>query len=124
VESPLSSRLIAVAVLAVLGGRMLFHEAEGEGETVAELATRDVFAAVAHGISISVDELAVGLTIGLLRLSLWRAINLIGLQAFLFSQLGLRLGRRLNERFRERAEQLAGFALLGVAVMLIVEQVS
>jgi manganese efflux pump family protein len=114
---------IAVAVLAGLGVWMLFHEGEGEGERAAELATRGGFAVVALGISISLDELAIGFTIGLLHLSLWLAIVLIGLQAFLFSQLGLRLGRRLNETRRERAEQLAGLSLLGLAVLLIVEQV-
>ena len=114
---------VAVAVLALLGGWMLFHEEEGEGEKAAELATRRGLAVIALGISISLDELAVGFTIGLLHLSLWLAVVLIGAQAFLFSQLGLRLGSRLNETLRERAEQLAGLALLGLAVLLIVEQV-
>ena len=112
---------VAVAVLAALGGWMLFHEEEHEGEKAAELATRGGVAVIALGISISLDELAMGFTIGLLHLSLWLAVVLIGAQAFLFSQLGLRLGSRLNESLRERAEQLAGLALLGLAVLLIVE---
>ena len=45
---------------------------------------------------------------------------LLGVQAFLFSQLGLRLGSRLGETQRERAEQLAGLALLGLAAWLAV----
>jgi hypothetical protein len=40
------------------------------------------------------------------------------------SQLGLRLGARLNETLRERAEQLAGFALIGLAILLGVEKLS
>lgn len=102
---------------------MLFHEEESEGEKAAELAARSGLAVVMLGISISLDELAMGFTIGLLHLSIWLAIVLIGLQAFLFSQLGLRLGSRLNETLRERAEQAAGLALLGLAILLIVEQV-
>jgi putative Mn2+ efflux pump MntP len=74
------------------------------------------------GISISLDELAIGFTIGLLHLSLWLAVILIGVQAFLFAQAGLRLGTRLNETLRERAEQLAGFALLALAALLSVEK--
>ena len=115
---------VAVAVLAALGGWMLVHEEEGEGEKAAELATHGGFAVIALGISISLDELAMGFTIGLLHLSLWLAVVLIGAQAFLFSQLGLRLGSRLNESLRERAEQLAGLALLGLAVLLVVELVA
>ncbi len=113
---------VAVAVLAVLGGWMLVHEEEREGGKASELATRGGLALLALGISISLDELAMGFTIGLLHLSLWLAVALIGGQAFLFSQLGLRLGSRLNESLRERAEQLAGLALLGLASLLVVEQ--
>ena len=79
---------------------------------------------LALGIPISLDELASGFTIGLLHLSLWLAVVLIGLQAFLFAQVGLRLGARLNETLRERAEQLAGLALFGLAMLLGVEKLA
>jgi len=79
---------------------------------------------LALGIPISLDELASGFTIGLLHLSLWLAVVLIGLQAFLFAQVGLRLGARLNETLRERAEQLAGLALVGLAMLLGVEKLA
>src|SRR6266571_7997193 len=72
------------------------------------------------GVSISLDELAIGFTVGLLHLSLWLAIVLIGTQAFLFAQLGLRLGAHLNKTLRERSEQLAGLALIALAVLLVV----
>ena len=113
---------VAIGVLAVLGVWMLVHEEGEEGEQVARLASGEGLAMLALGISISLDELAIGFTIGLLHLSLWVALVLIGAQAFLFAQLGLRIGARLNEALRERAEQLAGLALLGLAVLLVVER--
>jgi len=101
---------------------MLLHEDEAEGEQVAQLAQGRGFALLALGLSISLDELAIGFSIGLLHLSLWLAIVLIGAQAFLFAQLGMRLGARLNETLRERAEQVAGIALLGLALLLVLEK--
>ena len=115
---------VAIVVLASLGAWMLFQVEEGEAEKVGELATRGRLAVLALGISISLDELAMGFTIGLLHLSLWLAVILIGSQAFLFAQLGLRLGTRLNETRRERAEQLAGVALVGLAALLVVEKLA
>jgi putative Mn2+ efflux pump MntP len=113
---------VAIGVLALLGLWMLVHEEEDEGEKVAQLARGQGLVVLALGISISLDELAIGFTIGLLHLSLWFAVVLIGAQAFLFAQVGLRLGTRLNETLRERAEQLAGLALLGLALLLVVEK--
>jgi putative Mn2+ efflux pump MntP len=44
----------------------------------------------------------------------------IGLQAFLATQVGLRLGARLGDEFRERSERVAGLALILVALVLLV----
>lgn len=115
---------VAIAVLALLGVWMLAHEEKDEGEKVAQIAGGQGLVLLALGISISLDELAIGFTIGLLHLSLWLAVVLIGAQAFLFAQLGLRLGARLNETLRERAEQLAGLALIGLAVLLGIEKLA
>jgi putative Mn2+ efflux pump MntP len=56
---------------------------------------------LALGISISLNELAIGFTIGLLHLSVWLAVVLIGAQAFLFAQIGMRLGSHLSDNLRE-----------------------
>jgi len=115
---------LSIGVLALLGLWMLVHEEDDESERVAQLAGGHGFVLLALGISISLDELAIGFTIGLLHLSLWLAVVLIGAQAFLFAQLGLRLGARLNEKLRERAERLGGLALLGLAILLAVEKLA
>ena len=113
---------VAIGVLAILGVWMLVHDDDDDDEDAVErLATGHGPALIALGLSISLDELAMGFTIGLLHLSLWAAIVLIGAQAFLFSQIGLRLGSRISESMRERAERLAGLVLLGLAVLLTVE---
>ena len=114
----------AIGALALLGVWMLLHDEQDEGEKAAQLAAGHGLVLLALGISISLDEFAIGFTIGLLHLSLWLAVVLIGVQAFLFAQIGLRLGSHLNETLRERAEQLAGLALLGLAVLLGVEKLA
>jgi putative Mn2+ efflux pump MntP len=112
---------VAIGVLGLLGVWMLVHD-DDEGAKLGQVANGQGLALLALGVSISLDELAIGFTIGLLHLSIWLAVVLIGAQAFLFAQIGLRVGARLNETFRERAEQLAGLALLGLAVLLVVEK--
>lgn len=113
---------LAVALLAAVGLWMLF-ERENE-ERLESLRDGHALGRLALGVSISLDELAMGFAIGLLRLSLWAAIALIGAQAFLVAQLGLRLGARLGERVREGAERFAGIALLGLAIFFLTERLT
>jgi manganese efflux pump family protein len=103
---------------------MLLHDEPDEGGKVAQFASGRALVLLALGISISLDELAIGFTIGLLHLSLWLAVVLIGIQAFAFAQLGLRLGSHLTQTPRDRAEQLAGLALVALAVLLVVEKIT
>lgn len=115
---------IAIVVLAGVGIWMLFADEQDEVEKVGALSDRHGLALLALGVSISLDELAMGFTIGLIGLPIWVAVILIGLQAFVVAQIGLRLGTRLSETSREAAEKLAGVALIGLSVLLLVEHLS
>jgi putative Mn2+ efflux pump MntP len=113
---------VAIVVLASVGVWMIVDEDDDEAEKAAGFVGAHGWVLVAIGISISLDELAMGFTIGLLHLNIWLAVLLIGLQAFILSQLGLRLGTRITEHARENVERLAGVALIGLAVLILVEQ--
>ncbi|MBJ7596865.1 manganese efflux pump [Candidatus Nephthysia bennettiae] len=76
------------------------------------------------GVSVSLDELAIGLAIGLLRLPVLAVALLIGTQALVASQLGVRLGVRLGAKLRERTEQVAGGLLIALGVGLALLRLS
>lgn len=95
---------------------------QDEEQRLARLTQTRGLGALVLGVSISLDELAIGFTLGLLRLPAVLVIILIALQAFIVGQLGLRLGRRLTARLREHAERLAGFALAGLGLVLLAEK--
>jgi manganese efflux pump family protein len=104
----------AAAVLVGAGLLMLRDDDSEEG-----LAQRmRGAAALGVGLSVSLDELAIGLAIGLLRLPILIVALLIGAQALLASQLGVRLGAQLGKELRERAEQLAGGLLVTFGIGL------
>jgi putative Mn2+ efflux pump MntP len=113
---------VAAAALIGLGVWLLKSDEEAEGAKVAAWSSRRGLALVGIGVSVSIDELAMGFTMGLLDLSLPLAVVLIGLQAFLVAQLGLRLGKRLGEEASDRAEKLAGVALFGLGVLVLLER--
>lgn len=113
---------VAIAVLAIFGLHTLLAD-EDQGAAAGLLDARG-WKLVALGVSISLDELAVGFTLGLLRLPILTVMVAIALQTLIVSQLGMRLGARLGEHVQERAEQLAGIALFGLASVLLLEKLA
>ena len=98
---------------------MLRSDDEAEERRVAMFAHARGIAMLGLGLSVSLDELAIGFTIGLLRVPLVPAVVLIAAQAFVVSQLGFALGGRVAERVRENAERLAGVVLMALAALLL-----
>jgi putative Mn2+ efflux pump MntP len=114
----------AIGVLLAFGLYTLISDDDDEQQRVGLLTDLSGWRAVLLGISISLDELAVGFTFGLLRLPVVPVIILIAIQAFVLSQLGMRLGARVSARIRERAERVAGLALAGLAIVLLAEKLA
>lgn len=113
---------VAVGVLLAFGLYTLHASDDDEQEKLGQLAETRGLGALVLALSISLDELAVGFTLGLLRLPVALVILLIALQAFVVAQAGLRLGSHLSERLREGAQRLAGVALTGLGAVLLVEK--
>ena len=90
-------------------------------------AARIMSAAMARGwpllgiaLSVSLDELAMGFSFGVLRVPVVPALGAIALQALVVSVIGQWIGRRVGAALSERAEMAAGvvLCLLGLAVGL------
>ena len=113
---------VAAAAVIGIGTWMLLQRESDENEKSSRLITAHGAVLLGLGISISLDELAVGFSLGLTRLPLVPVIIAIGAQAFLAAQLGTRLGNRIAERYREAAERIAGLALIGLGIYLAVQR--
>jgi manganese efflux pump family protein len=74
-------------------------------------------------LGVSLDELAVGLALGALRLPVWPVVIAVAAQASVVSLLGLRLGAALGARAGTRATLLAGMVLCVIALWLGVTNV-
>lgn len=117
-----TAEYVAGAVVVAIGGWMLVPDDDDE-HADRLVATRGL-PLVALGVSISLDELAVGFSFGLVRLPIVVAIVAIAAQALIGSQLGMLVGARIGERFRENAERLAGVALIGLGIYLLVARLT
>ncbi|HSS95262.1 MAG TPA: manganese efflux pump [Candidatus Dormibacteraeota bacterium] len=115
------SEYLAIAALAVIGLYMLFGP--DDEERVKKLAAAGGPAMIGLGLSVSLDELAIGFSLGLLNVPIVPAIVLIAAQAFIVSQVGFALGGKIGDATREGAERLAGAVLLAIAGVLLVTKI-
>jgi manganese efflux pump family protein len=110
-----------ILFLGIAGALLLRpgQDEDAEGRRLKLLAQARGLAVIDLGLSISVDELTVGLSAGLLGLPIALTVIWIAVQAFAAAQLGLRFGARIGEEVRERSEQVAGVVLIAVALALL-----
>ena len=113
---------VAAAAVIAIGAWMLLAGEKDEEDRAGRVLTSTGLALIALGLSISLDELAIGFSIGLAHLPVAAVIVAIALQALVAAQLGLAIGPRIGERWRERAEQIAGIALILLGAYLVIEQ--
>lgn len=114
---------VAFALLAFVGGRMVwqaFHP-EGDGAEVPD-PTRGVNL-VLLSVATSLDALAVGLTLSLLKVSVWWPAAVIGAVCAAVTAAGLHLGR-LAARVavvQRWADLLGGLVLLAIGARILHE---
>jgi len=116
------SEYVAIVALAGLGLYMLFGRDEDD-ERVQKLVASTGTAMIVLGLSVSLDELAIGFSLGLLNVPIVPAIVLIAAQAFIVSQFGFAIGGKVGEATREGAERLAGAVLIVIAGALLVAKI-
>jgi putative Mn2+ efflux pump MntP len=86
-------------------------ETDDEAARIAGAVSRRGWALVGLALSVSLDELAVGFSFGVLGFPLVPALGVIAVQALLVSLAGQWVGKRAGRALGERAEQLVGPAL-------------
>ena len=110
---------IAFSLLAFVGGRMIwagFHPEERDGRGDPSRG----WTMVLLSIAVSIDALAVGLSMGLIGVFVWYPAILIGVVTGLLSLVGLRVGNRLGKRFGRTMEIIGGIILIGIGVRIVV----
>lgn len=110
------------AGLLILVGVLAIREALTEGDDEREPPDVSGGRLLLTGLSVSLDELAVGFSLGVLHAPVGPALAFIAFQAFALTLLGLSLGQRVGGRFGERAEMASGVVLTMLGVAVAVEQ--
>jgi putative Mn2+ efflux pump MntP len=71
-------------------------------------------------VATSIDALAVGLSLAMLKVNVFGAALLIGAVSSAFSLVGLLVGKQLGLRFGKAMEVIGGLILLGIGLRIVI----
>ena len=108
---------VAFGLLAIVGTRMIRSGVKG-AETRRADPSRGL-ALIALSVATSIDALAVGLSLAMLRVDIWYASFIIGLVAAGLSLVGIFLGSRLGAAFGSRMEIAGGIVLFLIGLRIL-----
>ncbi len=114
---------IAFALLALIGGKMLWDSRQGREAYGRGDPTRGV-TLVALSLATSMDALAVGFSMAMLRVSVWLPAVVIGVVAATMSLIGFGLGRRVSPRCGRWADLAGACMLFLIGLQILVEHLS
>jgi putative Mn2+ efflux pump MntP len=114
---------VAFALLFFVGGKMVYESFQIEAaEKDRDPSNLPVLLLLSFATSI--DALAVGITLSLLKAPIALAVTLIGLITFVLSYCGVYLGKRFGHLFESKAEILGGLVLIAIGVKIVVEHLT
>jgi manganese efflux pump family protein len=116
---------VAFALLAGVGGKMLWGAVHGEGrDGRAPSDPTSGWSLVLLSVATSIDALAVGLSLAVIGSTIVVPAVVIGLVAAAFTGTGMVLGRRIGTFWGKRVELVGGLILIGIGLKIVIEHLS
>ena len=113
---------IAFALLAFVGGKMLWDAFHDEGEEDESVADRlDLCELFMLAIATSIDALAVGISFSFLQIDIVVAALIIGCTTFVLSLVGVVVGNRFGARFEKPSQIAGGIVLIAIGLKILLE---
>ena len=110
---------IALGLLAYVGGNMIRSGLNPEAESYISDPSKGRLLVVLS-VATSIDAMAVGLSMAMLRTPFLIPAIIIGVVTWGLSSFGLMAGDRLGQKFGKRMEILGGLILLGIGIRILV----
>jgi putative Mn2+ efflux pump MntP len=118
---------IAFALLALIGGKILFEGISKKNDKQEDEATgqktdiRNMKVLLLLALATSIDALAVGISLSIMDQNIWLSAALIGGITFIICMLGFEFGKRIGLLLEKGAEIAGGIVLIGIGVKILLE---
>jgi len=113
---------VAFGLLVFVGVRMLRSGLSKDEEEILKDPSRG-WTMVMLSVAVSIDALAVGLSLAFLGVNIWTPALIIGLVTGVVSLIGLHMGHGIGKRFGKPVEVLGGLVLIGIGTRIVISHV-
>jgi len=114
---------LAFALLAFVGGRMLWESFHSAGDSVRRIDITRGFQLLVLSVATSLDALAVGLSFAFLQVNMLVASLTIGVVAFVVTVTGFIVGRKSSKFMGKWAESIGGVILIVIGLRILLTHV-
>ncbi|MHC4691903.1 MAG: manganese efflux pump MntP [Planctomycetota bacterium] len=111
---------VAFGLLAAVGGKMIY-ESFKIAPSSKNSNPANVVVLLFLSVATSIDALAVGITLSILKDSIVLAVVIIGLITFILSYLGVYIGKKVGHFFEGQIEAIGGIVLIGLGIKILIE---
>jgi manganese efflux pump family protein len=117
-EIGLYDHWVAFALLAYVGGKMLWEARRDKDSELAGDPTRGI-RLLTLSVATSLDALAVGMSMALMGVSVWVPSVAIGIITAALSAVGITFGARIGSRWGRLAEAAGGIVLIVIGLKVL-----
>ncbi|MFI4913310.1 MAG: manganese efflux pump MntP family protein [Sedimentisphaeraceae bacterium JB056] len=109
---------IAFGILLVVGGKMIYEAFSLEDADKKNLEMT-IFTLLVLSVATSIDALAVGITLSLLKIDIIETVAIIGLVTFILSLIGVKIGMKFGHIFENKIEIAGGILLILIGLKIL-----
>jgi len=114
---------IAFGILGALGGRMIY-ESISDKNTEDKFNPLDTYTLITLSLATSLDALAVGLGLALIKTAVGPTIATIGFITFFLSFIGVFIGHKFGYLFHNKIEIVGGLILIFIGSKILMEHLA
>lgn len=114
---------IAFGLLCVIGGRMIYQSTRARSEKKV-LNPLNLGVLLLLSVATSIDALAAGVSLAILKVSIVLPVVIIGAVTFALSFLGVFVGDKSGRFLESKAEFVGGLVLIGIGTKILIEHLA
>ena len=114
---------IAFGLLAFVGIRMLGSGLSKDEDESPKDPSRGL-TMVLLSIAVSIDALAVGLSLGVIGVDIWTPALVIGIVTSALSLIGLRVGNGFGQKYGKPVEVFGGLVLIAIGIRIVISHLA